>query len=254
VATKDDETSLKRLGGGRWQTRDERFTIESQSGTWVVVDAEQTDDLGLPRVRGPYPSLTAAKEAIPTIRDLPAEESPLAKRIAEQPTRTAKADRQPARGRKSKDAEPKDEAPAEPAWLARLSEERRRDARRLIRDLEAADLPDPIGLARRELEGDEPAVSQALVLRRLAGIVLARQHDAKEGESALELATELVTWLTARSRDPDVPMRLAGWRFVEDGDAARRIEISRRDLVREIERLERRTGSGREPGKRSGKG
>ena len=45
-----DQGSLKRLGGGRWQTRDERFTIEPQSGTWVIVDGEQTDDLGLPSV------------------------------------------------------------------------------------------------------------------------------------------------------------------------------------------------------------
>ena len=62
--TKDDDASLKRLGGGRWQTRDERFTIEPQSGTWVVVDAEQTDDLGLPLIRGPFGSLGAAKDAI----------------------------------------------------------------------------------------------------------------------------------------------------------------------------------------------
>ena len=42
------DASLKRLGGGRWQTRDERFTIEPQSGTWSLVDAEETDELGLP--------------------------------------------------------------------------------------------------------------------------------------------------------------------------------------------------------------
>jgi hypothetical protein len=47
------EESLKRLGGGRWQTRDERFTIEPGSGTWSVVDAEETDDFGLSLVRGP---------------------------------------------------------------------------------------------------------------------------------------------------------------------------------------------------------
>ena len=51
--TPDKDGSLKRLGGGRWQTRDERFTIEPQSGTWVVVDGEQTDDLGLALVRQP---------------------------------------------------------------------------------------------------------------------------------------------------------------------------------------------------------
>ena len=70
----DTEESLKRLGGGRWQTRDERFTIEPQSGTWAVVDAEATDDLGLPLVRGPFRSLTDAKAAIAAARtsDAPA--------------------------------------------------------------------------------------------------------------------------------------------------------------------------------------
>lgn len=60
------DASLERLGGGRWQTRDERFTIEPQSGTWVVVDAEATDELGLPLVRGPFPSLTAAARPSPS--------------------------------------------------------------------------------------------------------------------------------------------------------------------------------------------
>jgi len=59
-----DESALRRLGGGRWQTRDGRFAIEPQSGTWVIVDAESTDELGLPLVRGPFASLTSAKEAI----------------------------------------------------------------------------------------------------------------------------------------------------------------------------------------------
>src|SRR3954470_17746043 len=76
-----DDASLKRLGGGRWQTRDERFTIEPQSGTWVIVDAEQTDDLGLPLVRGPFPSLTSAKEAISSARSSGPAASPLAERI-----------------------------------------------------------------------------------------------------------------------------------------------------------------------------
>jgi hypothetical protein len=77
---KDDE-SLKRLGGGRWQTRDERFTIEPQSGTWVIVDAEQTDDLGLPLVRGPFRSLTEAKGAIGDARESKPERSPLEERL-----------------------------------------------------------------------------------------------------------------------------------------------------------------------------
>ena len=77
-----DDAPLKRLGGGRWQTRDERFTIEPQSGTWVIVDAEQTDDFGLPLVRGPFPSLTSAKEAISGARASEPPTSPLAERSA----------------------------------------------------------------------------------------------------------------------------------------------------------------------------
>src|SRR6266480_7645379 len=86
----EDDRSLKRLGGGRWQTRDERFTIEPQSGTWVLVDAEQTDDLGLPLVRGPFRSLTEAKAAVEDARGMAAPESPLADRVKEARTRPAK--------------------------------------------------------------------------------------------------------------------------------------------------------------------
>ena len=73
----DKDEALKRLGGGRWQTRDERFTIEPQSGTWVVVDAEQTDELGLALVRGPFGSLGAAKAAIAEARETEPAASPL---------------------------------------------------------------------------------------------------------------------------------------------------------------------------------
>ena len=78
----DPDAPLKRLGGGRWQTRDERFTIEPQSGTWVVVDGEQTDELGLPLVRGPFGSLTEAKSAIADARSSEPATSPLAAKVA----------------------------------------------------------------------------------------------------------------------------------------------------------------------------
>ena len=76
-----EKDSLRRLGGGRWETRDGRFAIEPQSGTWVIVDNEQTDELGLPLVRGPFGSLTAAKEAIEAARSEGPKASPLAERI-----------------------------------------------------------------------------------------------------------------------------------------------------------------------------
>ena len=91
AATSDPDESLKRLGGGRWQTRDERFTIEPQSGTWVVVDAEQTDDLGLALVRGPFGSLGAAKAAIAEARAAEPATSPLASRVAQAGTHPPEA-------------------------------------------------------------------------------------------------------------------------------------------------------------------
>src|SRR6185295_16616366 len=91
----DKDEALKRLGGGRWQTRDERFTIEPQSGTWVIVDGEQTDDLGLPLVRGPFRSLTDAKAAVETARGTAAPESPLADRIKKGDAGAATAKREP---------------------------------------------------------------------------------------------------------------------------------------------------------------
>jgi hypothetical protein len=106
-----DDAPLKRLGGGRWQTRDERFTIEPQSGTWVVVDGEQTDDLGMALVRGPFPSLTAAKDAIATARSSGPAASPLTERIEQRrlatPKEAAPAKEAPAprSGRRASDGE-----------------------------------------------------------------------------------------------------------------------------------------------------
>ncbi|TMC65858.1 MAG: hypothetical protein E6J17_01410, partial [Chloroflexi bacterium] len=73
-----DDEKLKRLGGGRWETQDGRYSIEPESGTWVVVDNEQTNELGLPLVRGPFPTLTAAREAVQQDRGEGPAWSPLA--------------------------------------------------------------------------------------------------------------------------------------------------------------------------------
>jgi hypothetical protein len=228
-----DDSTLKRLGGGRWQTRDERFTIEPQSGTWVVVDAEQTDDLGLPLVRGPFRSLGDSKDAIAAARSSPPEASPLADRIGRQrtdpvdrvvkPATTAGSAKEPAgrkRGRArpeavttpSKRPEPSDE-PAEPRWIAALEPEARRQARRLIARLEKAGAPDPEGMARRDIVGDVPAVAAFAIERRL---------------SALGADTEpaAVAELLADGRDDDLGIR---WRLVDD--EGRPIAIDARKLT-----------------------
>jgi hypothetical protein len=209
----DKDESLKRLGGGRWQTRDERFTIEPQSGTWVVVDAEQTDELGLPLVRGPFGSLGAAKEAIAGARDAEPAASPLSVRAeklrdragkpASSTSKAGKDDTQsPARPAKPADKgrSAKDE-PAEPRWIQALEPAERRRAKRLIDRLTDAGAADPEGIARRDIVGEVPAVAAYAIARAIARL----------GKDA---PPEKVTELLAQGRDEDLGVR---WRVV-DGD------------------------------------
>ena len=77
-----DPAALKRTAPGQYASGDGRFTVEQESaGTWVVVDGEQTDELGLPLVRGPFASLTSAKAAIAGARAGGPAASPLAEQI-----------------------------------------------------------------------------------------------------------------------------------------------------------------------------
>ena len=226
-----DDAPLKRLGGGRWQTRDERFTIEPQSGTWVVVDAEQTDDFGMPLVRGPYPSLTAAKDAISGARTSEPATSPLVDRIERRkavPPRDTKADAKAAtasasnrrRGATSEvDTPPRHRSstratnapskasgrepdePDEPGWMRDLDAAERGRARRLIARLAEDDVKDAEGLVRRDLVGDVPALAGHALGRRLAEL----------GDDAPPRA---VAELLAEGRDERLGVR---WRLV-DGD------------------------------------
>ena len=221
------DESLKRLGGGRWQTRDERFTIEPQSGTWVVVDGEQTDDLGLALVRGPFGSLGAAKEAIAAARGSEPEASPLAARVKELGARPAAKAAKPAKGARSAGAaasaeraegaptatrskpKPEPEAEPEPRWMAALEPADRRRATRLIDRLAEAGAPDPEGIARRDIVGDVPAVAEFAIARAL----LALGGDA----TAAKVAS-----LLAGGRDEDLGVR---WRLVDDDDRPITIDV-----------------------------
>jgi hypothetical protein len=209
----DNDDSLKRLGGGRWQTRDERFTIEPQSGTWVVVDAEQTDDLGLALVRGPFGSLRDAKAAIETARGSGPAASPLTAKAKGLGKRTPAARASgsttaaSAKGttatkpgtRRSKAAKPAE--PAEPRWLTDLEPDARRRARRLIDRLTEAGAPDPEGLTRRDLVGDVPTVAAFATVQA----VVALGSDA---------TPEAVARVLVDGRDQALGVR---WRLV-DGD------------------------------------
>ena len=72
--------SLKRRQAGTYATADGRFTVEASSSGWLLFDAEQTDELGLPLSRGPFPTLDGAKAAIEPARNAPAPASDLAGR------------------------------------------------------------------------------------------------------------------------------------------------------------------------------
>lgn len=172
-----DDQALKRLGGGRWETRDGRFTIEPQSGTWAVVDNSQTDDLGLPLVRGPFGSLTAAKAAIETARTAGPVESPLAARVKEasqeegrKPPQTPAA-RAPVRGKPSRlgpsEPEQAPPPPPEPKWLRDLGPADRRAAHELIRRLEKLGVAEPDRIARAEVAADRPAVTRLALERSI---------------------------------------------------------------------------------------
>lgn len=197
----DDDAPLKRLGGGRWETRDGRFAIEPQSGTWVVVDAEQTDELGLALVRGPFGSLAAAKAAITTARtSLPAT-SPLEAR-AEAIRERADATPPPKRPRRPTRPDPDAPAvPPEPAWIAALEPVDRRRARDLIQHLMAAGAADAEGIVRRDLVGDVPAVATFAIARAVRDL-------------GADSAPAAIARLLAAGGDEGLGVR---WRLV-DGD------------------------------------
>lgn len=217
----DADESLKRLGGGRWQTRDERFTIEPQSGTWAVVDAEATDDLGLPLVRGPFRSLTDAKAAIAAARTSEPAESPLAERLERgrsTPAATSASKPTPAEGAaaaigdapaapapRSKQASAPSRAaaaePAEPSWMRDLEPAERGRARRLIDRLTTDGVPDAESIVRRDLAGGVPALAAQAIGARLTEL----PTDASPAD---------VVEILAEGRDERLGVR---WRIV-DGD------------------------------------
>jgi hypothetical protein len=211
------DDSLKRLGGGRWETRDGRFAIEPQSGTWVVVDTEQTDELGLPLVRGPFATLMAAKAAIDGARAAGPAESPLADRLRQareasareprppKPSKASKPSRSPKGAAAPSPAPESPEAPREPEWLLALAPAGRRRARDLIRRLEALDVADAEAIARVELAGEHPAVARVALQLRLRQVL----ETAETPHVAVRAAVDSIL----AGSDAGLGVR---WRLVDD--------------------------------------
>jgi hypothetical protein len=202
--------ALKRLGGGRWETRDGRFQIEPQSGTWVIVDTTQTNEFGLPLVRGPFASLGAAKDAIESARTEGPAESPLAERIEEvkrrpsEPavskpakTKVAESPTTPKPAGKAKLAKARTDAaepPApestprpDPVWFRDLTFADRRAAKTLIAKLEELDLDDAEAIAKAEVAGGQPALARLALERRVAAALAKAKDPASAVKSTIEI-------------------------------------------------------------------
>src|SRR5688572_16946292 len=110
AAAPPDPAALKRVSAGRYATGDERFTVEQGSNGWMILDAEQTDDFGLPLVRGPFPTLDAAKAALVDARSGPAPTSDLAGRSA--PATSSASDPKATKGASKRRGAPSDTANA----------------------------------------------------------------------------------------------------------------------------------------------
>jgi hypothetical protein len=232
VKKADDDRSLKRLGGGRWQTRDERFTIEPQSGTWVLVDAEQTDDLGLPLVRGPFRSLTDAKAAVEAARGTTAPSSPLADRVKQAGTGRAKAGAAekgaPGAGAKPARTRPSEpEPPPEPRWIADLTPRDRGRARRLIEQLGGAGVRDAESIVRQDLTGGVPTVARLTLADRLVALLPSGSNETP----ALERTIGRIIEALGDGRDDERGIR---WRLVDGED--RPIGLTAADLRAAIKR------------------
>jgi hypothetical protein len=214
------EGSLRRLGGGRWQSRDGRFTIEPQSGTWVVVDGEQVDDLGLPLVRGPFRSLNDAREAIDTARRAGPADSPLSARVEEarqrgegpgeqRRTRARQPQEETARPSHKGASAPKPapKPPTEPAWLTKLDAAGKRRALEVLRTLEKAGIRDAEPVARSEVVDGQPALARLAIERRIRAAL-------ETSDDAHALARAIVDILV-RGQDRQLD---ASWRLVDGGD------------------------------------
>jgi hypothetical protein len=211
--------SLKRLGGGRWQTHDGRFQIEPQSGTWMMVDTTQTNEFGLPLVRGPFGSLRAAKEAVEAMRTQGPVESPLADRIERSSGAAAPATLKAPKATKTKgrpEVEPAPPpAPPEPKWIRDLRPADRSKAKDLVARLEALGFEDTEDVARAEIAQGLPAVARLALERRLVTAIESTDDPSKAVRAVIDAMVS--------GEDADLGV---AWRLVDDrGRPIKRIDL-----------------------------
>ncbi len=112
-----DPQKLARVAAGRYATGDGRFLVEQSSGGWMITDAEQANELGLPLVRGPFATLDGARESLDGLRAGPAPISDLAERIAALPKRAQSPVPAAGKGRSDRAAAPMKPPEPEPVVI-----------------------------------------------------------------------------------------------------------------------------------------
>ena len=188
-----DPDRLVRHPGGSYRTADERFVVEQSNGMWFLADERNADELGLPRVTGPFPTLRAVRDAIPAARDAPAS-------IRPPTTKASRPARKPA-------AQP---APKPETWLDRLTAADRRRAERTIAALERVGFADAEGVAQGVLAGRPPA---DLARRLLEADVAAALEEEGADDAARAVVARVLRTVTGKGKPPtsDLP----GWALVE---------------------------------------
>lgn len=181
----DAPDALKREHAGTYRTNDGRFTVEQSSSGWLVLDGEQTDELGLPLARGPFSTLDAARAAIADARSATAPTSELRapRTPAPRPTVAKAPDGTREHGSKA-EATPK---PPSKAKAARQAPKRPNPATVIVREMRGVD-----GEALRALWsacgfrglGDDD-LGLARLARRNPGLVLVAADSGRVVGSAL---------------------------------------------------------------------
>ena len=114
--TDEGAEKLKREQAGTYRTADGRFTVEQTSSGWLLLDAEQANELGMPLSRGPFATLDEARHAITAARAGAAPVAPAPMRLSTRGARPPK-EHAPSPGRAAR--RPAARRPAKPTVVVR---------------------------------------------------------------------------------------------------------------------------------------
>jgi GNAT superfamily N-acetyltransferase len=229
-----EDEKLKRERAGTYVTADGRFTVEQSTSGWLVLDSEQTNELGLPLARGPFGTLEEARAAIGDARTGPRPISDLDEhRRSKQAAPTARA------GAKEPRAGARPAAPSAPRRAAK----RPTGHELVLREIRASDsdelrkLWQSVGFAS---QGDDDR-SLARMTRRNPGLLLVATEGGRIVGSALGGFDGRRGWLYHVATAEDHRRQGVATKLVE------RIEASLADLG--CPRVNVSVGEGRDAGR-----